>query len=106
MAKVTAGSKGSKGSRPGSLAGPARRSLKVSLDPETVRVLKVECLGRECTYGALLDELVRSMPRGYILSARAKGLVGTEGQPDPAGQRPQEAPRGLGTIGLHRDEVA
>ena len=56
--------------------------LKLSLDPQTVRLLRLEAFGRDCTLSQVITEMVRSIPRRFVLTDRGtKGTVGTETPP-------------------------
>jgi hypothetical protein len=62
---------------------PESVTLKLSLPPEVKRVLLVEALGRNCTVGDVVAELVRSSPRRFVLQDRGVRSARTEVPSEP-----------------------
>lgn len=101
--------KGSRVSAGQSSAGqgkPSRVKVKLSLDPETVRRLKLEAFGRDCPVGLVVDEMVAAAPRRFVLMDRARGSQGAEVQGSPAAEGVQAAQGAVRALGLHSSEVA
>jgi hypothetical protein len=48
-------------------------TLKITVPVETKRILQIEALGRGCSLGDVVAELVRSVPRRWVLSERGRG---------------------------------
>jgi hypothetical protein len=88
MARIK-GSRGGDGLRPGEPQKPAKVKLKLSLDRETVRLLKLEAFGRDCPIGQVLDDLVRATPRRFVLTDRGPR---SSAAPESPGQAPAEGP--------------
>lgn len=78
MARKGQGTKGSKGSADIARVKSDRVVLKLSLDRETVRRLKLESFGRDVSVGLVVDELVQASPRRFVLMDRARGAQGVE----------------------------
>jgi hypothetical protein len=84
-------SKGIQGSRPGE-APAAKLKVKLSLDREVLRLLRLEAFGRDCSLGQVVEELVRSSPRRFVLTDRGvRGLPGPEGYSSPSADGVQKA---------------
>jgi hypothetical protein len=100
MAKVTS-SKGSKGSTVSQRAQPETVKLKITLDRETARLLRLEAFGRDCSLGQVITELVKSSPRRFILVDRApKVPLGSEGESSAKGSNGHEPQREARPLGL------
>jgi hypothetical protein len=100
MARVK-GSKGVEGSKPHGPARPDSVKLKLSIDRETARLLRLEAFGRDCSLGQVVTELVRASPRRFVLTDRLKGSAGPEvpGQDRPEGsQRPRGEAGAFGVV--------
>ncbi len=106
MAK-SKGSQSPRGSRPGDALKQSRVKLKLSLDRETVRLLKLEAFGRDLSsVGLVVDELVRSCPRRFVLVDRGRGSSGAESPAAPSPQDRQEPRQGSGPLGVVSSDVA
>jgi hypothetical protein len=88
--KVRRGSKGSDNLP----TKPERVKLKLSLDRETVRLLRLEAFGRDCPVGLVVDELVRSTPQRFVLTDRGSRVPG--GHRAAEGQGSSEVPGHVG----------
>lgn len=104
MAARSKGPKGSKGSDPHDLVKPQAVTLKITVDRETARLLRLEAFGRDVSLGLVVAEMVRNTPRRFVLMDRAKGSVGAEGpghpegRPAEGGSRPPGAHPALGLV--------
>jgi hypothetical protein len=47
--------------------------IKFTVDRETADVLKVEALGRGCSIGQYVEELVKGSPRRFVLERQSQG---------------------------------
>ncbi len=100
MARVK-GSQGSKGSPQPDRPRPDVVKLKLSLDRETARLLRLEAFGRDCSLGQVVAELVKAVPRRFVLVDRARGTQAAEatGSPSPPGsQEPRGGPPAFGVV--------
>lgn len=100
MARKAAVQGGAKGSAESPRVKSDRVVLKLSVSRETARRLKLESFGRDCSVGLVVDELVGSAPRRFVLMDRAKGAAVVEGPATSEGQGPSvptlhRAPLGL-----------
>lgn len=105
MGGVPKGRRGSKGSGEGPVK-PERVKLKLSLDRETVRLLRLEAFGRDVPVGLVVDELVRSTPQRFVLTDR--GSRGAGGTRAAEGHGPLESPGPRGesrALGLLSDSA-
>lgn len=78
-------------------------TLKLSVDRETARLLRLEAFGRDCSLGALVTELVRNAPRRFVLTDRSKGSnvpAVSESPEDRSSEGPSRAPGGVGPFGV------
>lgn len=105
MAK-SKGSSGSRGSSAGAAGKVVRRKVKLSLHPDTVHRLQIEAFGRGVAVGELVDELVAAAPRRFVLTDRGRGSAGLAGAPDSAALGGSGASGVVGTLGVHREDVA
>jgi hypothetical protein len=53
-------------------ARPESVTLKLTVPADVARILKVEALGRNCTVGDVVAELVRLAPRRFVLQDRGR----------------------------------
>jgi hypothetical protein len=97
----TASSKGSKGSTTNQRGDAEKIKLKVTLGRETVRLLRLEAFGRDCSLGQVVEELVRSSPRRFVLVDRGvKGHQDLDGSRDSTPTNSPAAPGTSRTLGL------
>jgi hypothetical protein len=99
MAKASR-SKGSQGTSPQEAPKPETVTLKITVTKEIARLLKVEALGRGCSYGDLVTEWSRSVPRRFILTERGRGVDRTSDPSAPATGSPQSPAGAPHTLGL------
>lgn len=82
----------------------SRVKVKLSLDRETLRLIRLEAFGRDCPLGQVVEDLVKASPRRFVLTDRLKGSQvqqGAEGARDlldGGAQRPQGGPPALGVV--------
>jgi hypothetical protein len=94
-------SKGPKGSSGNSPQKPETVKLKLTLDRETARLLRLEAFGRDCSLGQVVVDLVRSSPRRFVLTDRgSKGTLGSDGSGAGQGSGLSEAHGGVRGLGL------
>ena len=101
MARVAKGPRGSKGSPVESPNKATRIKVKLSLSIEAHRVLGLEAFGRGVSLGQVVEELIRSSPRRFVLVDRGRGSQGTIGAEEPTaegGQRAPGPPLALGVV--------
>jgi hypothetical protein len=80
MAAQSKGSKVSRGISSGSSKKAETVKLKLTLDRETVRLLKLEAFGRDCSLSEVVASMVASIPRRFVLTDRGtRGQVGSQG---------------------------
>lgn len=100
MAAKSVRSKQPAGSRPGDSHKPETVKLKISVDRETARLIRLEAFGRDVSLGQVVTDMVRATPRRFILQDRAKGSQGSEGGSVEAGQRGSVAQGGSMALGV------
>jgi len=105
MARTTA-TKGPKGNSVGQQQKPETVKLKVSVDRETARLLRLEAFGRDCSLGQVVTDLVRSSPRRFVLVDRGvKGASGSDGSNGPMALNVQEARGEARPLGLLSEAI-
>jgi hypothetical protein len=105
MARAT-NSKVSKGNSVSQPQKPETVKLKVSVDRETARLLRLEAFGRDCSVGQVIAEMVRATPRRFVLVDRGvKGANGVDGLAGSSGQNVQEARGEARPLGLLSDSA-
>ncbi len=60
--------------------------LKITVPLEVKRVLQIEALGRDCSVGAVVAELVKGSPRRFVLSERGAKPLRPEVPSEPESQ--------------------
>lgn len=98
--------KGSKGSIDPASGKPAVVILKLTLDRDVARLLRLEAFGRDCSLGRVVEDLVRASPRRFVLTDRSKGLVVAEGSSVPDARASEGASRPAGAVpvlGIHAE---
>jgi hypothetical protein len=94
-------SRGPKGSSGNSPQKPELVKVKLTLDRETARLLRLEAFGRDCSLGQVVQDLVRSSPRRFVLTDRGvKGQGGVEGAGAGQGSESSAAHGGVRGLGL------
>jgi hypothetical protein len=106
MAKGSKGLKGPKPSPQGVATKPQGVTLKVTVDPETARLLKLEAFGRDCSLGLVVTELVRNSPRRFVLTDRARDQLNPSGSTVPMSRVRREAQAVQGEAGPVEPESA
>lgn len=103
MARKAAAAVGPKGAAEGSRGKPERVTVKLSLDRETARVLKLEAFGRDVGLGVVVAELVRSAPRRFVLVDRSKVSSVPEGPATSDGTGPTGPASARPSLGVVSD---
>jgi hypothetical protein len=76
--------------------------VKLTLGRETARLLRLEAFGRDVSLGQVVEDLVRSSPRRFVLVDRgvkgSQGIEGSDGSRHSTAQSPQGDARPLGLV--------
>lgn len=100
MAARSVRSKVAAGSRPGEAQKPDSVKLKITVDRETARLIRLEAFGRDVSLGQVVTDMVRAYPRRFVLMDRNKGAQGSEGQANGPGPGPSSARGDGGPLGV------